>query len=154
MYFWKAYINQICFTWLEMIRKIFLASFSWATFFFWFDNVIFAWIKVANVQSQFTPTPLEVLTQFQDWELGQSVSFKIAQKFCAIFWKLPNSGDLPKFGSWRHLCLKHLRLGTASFPAGPTQGATHLVKQPINSLLQTSVHESYSRTLTKSYTPH
>ena len=45
--------------------------------FFWLDKVLFAWIKVANVQSQFSPTPLEVLTQFQDWELGQSVSFAI-----------------------------------------------------------------------------
>ena len=42
--------------------------------FFWLDKVLFAWIKVANVQSQFSPTPLKVLTQFQDWELGQSVS--------------------------------------------------------------------------------
>ena len=71
--------------------------------YFLLDKVYFAWIKVVNVQSQFSPTPLEVLIQFQDWELGLSVSFKIAQKFCAIFcaifWKLPNSGDLPKFGS-------------------------------------------------------
>ena len=28
---------------------------------------------------------------------------KIAQKFCAIFWKLLNSGDLPKLGSRRQL---------------------------------------------------
>ena len=30
---------------------------------------------------------LEVLTQFQDWELGQSVSLKIAQNFCV--WYFP-----------------------------------------------------------------
>ena len=108
---WKAHKNQMCFT-QEIIRKIFLAHFGWKTLFFWFCNVIFAWIKVANVQSQFSPTPLEVLTWFKDWELGQSVSFKIAQNlcaiFCAIFLKLPNLGDLPKFGSWRQLCMVHL----------------------------------------------
>ena len=70
------------------------------TFFFWFCDVIFAWIKVANVQSQFSPTPLEVLTWFKDWELGQSVSFKMAQKlcaiFCAIFFKTPEFGRSPE----------------------------------------------------------
>ena len=71
--------------------------------FFWLDMFLFAWIKVVNVQSQFSPTPLEVLTQFQVWQLGLGVSFKIAHKFCAIFCaiflKLPNSGGLPNFGS-------------------------------------------------------
>ena len=40
-------------------------------------GVLFAWIKVVNLSSQFSTEPLEVLTQFQDWELGQSVSFEI-----------------------------------------------------------------------------
>ena len=106
LYFWKAHKNQMCLAWLEI--RIFFWLALVGQYFFWFDNVIFAWIKVAYVQSQFSPTPLEVLTQFQDWELDQSVSFKIAQKFCAIFcaiiWKLQNSGDLPNFGSWWQLC--------------------------------------------------
>ena len=94
---WKnLQILNVLFIKLGIIRNIFWTNFGWG-FFFWFDNVIFAWIKVVNVQSPFTPSPLEVLTRFQDWELGQSISLKIAQKFCAIFcaifWKLPNSGE-------------------------------------------------------------
>ena len=61
---------------------------------------------------------VEILCYF--WELFQRVGtfgsflgrfwpiLKIAQIFCAIFcpifWKLLNSGDLPKFGSRRQLC--------------------------------------------------
>ena len=40
-------------------------------------GVLLAWIKVVNLLSHFSTEPLEVLTQFQDWELGQSVSFEI-----------------------------------------------------------------------------
>ena len=53
-----------------------LTAFVWGDFF-WLDKVLFAWIKVANVHSQFSPTPLEALTQVQDRELGQSVNVAI-----------------------------------------------------------------------------
>ena len=33
LYFWKAHKNQMCFTWLEIIRKIFLATFVGPHFF-------------------------------------------------------------------------------------------------------------------------
>ena len=38
------------------------------------NGVIFAWTKVANLLSQFSTA---ILTQFQDGELGLSVSFEI-----------------------------------------------------------------------------
>jgi hypothetical protein len=59
------------------IRRKKLAPFWFDETFFWLDKVLFSWIKVANVQTQFSPTPLQILTQFQDWELGQSVSLAL-----------------------------------------------------------------------------
>ena len=61
VYFWKTHKTQMSFTWLEIIKKNIFGYLCGAKKI-WLDNVIFAWIKVANVQSQFTPTPLEVLT--------------------------------------------------------------------------------------------
>ena len=96
--------------------------------FFWLDKFLLAWIKMLNVQSQFSPTPLYVLTQFQDWELGLSFNFKIAHQFCAIFWKLPNSGGLPNFGSQRQLCnTRHCTLHIAHFVLNNAHCTLHIV---------------------------
>ena len=109
-----------------------MAHFSYLRFF-WLDKFLFAWIKVVHVQSKFSHTTLEVLTKFQDWELGLSVSFKIAQKlcaiFCATFWKLPNLGGLPNFGSRQQLWAVVAPLPAV---APPPAAALTEAKQPVS----------------------
>ena len=36
-------------------------------------GILFAWMKVVNLSSQFSTELFKVLTQFQDWELGHKI---------------------------------------------------------------------------------
>ena len=70
----------------------FFWSFFWCFWQIWRKSVLFFW-SFLNVLVAFGWFFFVLF-----WPI-----LKIAEKFCVIFWKLANSGYLPKFGSRRHL---------------------------------------------------